>query len=73
METMFELAMGTSDIFQIQPFKLIKEVKQGPTRPKTVPASAANHFNILQPFETAPTLTNSPVAAVKNILQNISP
>ena len=54
-ETLFDQAMGTSDMFATQPFE---ESKQGTPRPQTVPASAANHFDIPQPFETAP--TNSP-------------
>ena len=54
-ETLFDQAMRTSDMFATQPFE---ESKQGPPRPHTVPASAANHFDMPQPFETA--ATNSP-------------
>ena len=56
-ETLFDQAMGTSDMFATQPFTPIEESKQGPPRPQTVPASAVTHFDIPQPFET--TQTNS--------------
>ena len=64
-ETLFEQAMGTSDMFATQPFE---ESKQGPPRPQTVPASAVNHFDMPQPFETAP--TNSPD---DDLLEKVSP
>ena len=67
-ETLFDQAMGTSDMFETQPFE---ESKQGPPRPQTVPASTANHFDFSQPFETAP--NNSPVAGVNDLWQNVSP
>ena len=67
-ETLFDQAMGTSDMFETQPFE---ELKQGPPRPQTVPANAANHFNTPQLFETAP--NNSPARAVDDLWQNVSP
>ena len=48
---LFDQTMGTSDMFETQPFEASK---QGPSCPQTVPASAVNHFDMPQPFETAP-------------------
>ena len=54
LETLFDQAMGTGDMFETHPFKPIEESKQGPPRPEIVPASAANHFHMPQPCKTAP-------------------
>ena len=70
-ETLFDQTMGTSDMFETQLFTPIEESKQGPPRPQTVPTSAANHFDMPQPFETTP--KNSPVEAVDDLWEKVSP
>ena len=70
-ETLFDQATGASDMFTTQPFAPIEESKQGPPRPQTVPTSEADHFDMPQPFETAP--TNSPVAAVDDLWAKVPP
>ena len=58
-------------MFETQPFTPIEELKLQDSRPKTVSASEADHFDMPQPFETAP--TNSPVAAVDDLWAKVPP
>ena len=58
-------------MFETQPFTPIEELKLQDSRPKTVSASEVDHFDIPQPFETAP--TNSPVAAVDDLWAKVPP